>query len=187
MRPPLACPVRTCHLPLTATDGPWTCRRGHSFDVARSGYINLLQPQDRRSRDAGDPKGAIEARRRLLDAGIGREVLDTFVTLAARLVPESSPIVADLGSGAGDALGWLRRRCEIVGVGIDLAVPAADMAARRYRDITWVVANADRRLPLLDGSTSLLLSLHARRNPAECHRTLVPGGHLLIAVPARDD
>jgi len=49
------------------------------------------------------------------------------------------------------------------------------------------VANADRRLPLLDDSVRLLLSLHARRNPEECHRVLAAGGHLLVAVPARDD
>jgi len=40
---------------------------------------------------------------------------------------------------------------------------------------------------MLDHRVSLVLSLHARRNPEECHRVLVPGGHLLIAVPAPDD
>jgi 23S rRNA (guanine(745)-N(1))-methyltransferase RlmA-like protein len=40
----LICPVRGCHLPLMRQERRLLCERGHSFDVARSGYINLLQP-----------------------------------------------------------------------------------------------------------------------------------------------
>ena len=54
-------------------------------------------------------------------------------------------------------------------------------------DVIWVVANADRRLPLLDGSVNVLLSIHARRNPSEAARVLAPGGTLIVAVPAPDD
>jgi SAM-dependent methyltransferase len=53
--------------------------------------------------------------------------------------------------------------------------------------LTWVVANADRRLPLLDHDIDLVLSLHGRRNPTECARVLKPSGFLLIAIPASDD
>ena len=72
-------------------------------------------------------------------------------------------------------------------VGIDLSVAAADYAARHHPGITWVVANADRGLPLLESSTDLVLSIHARRNPGECARILRPGGQLLVAVPAEND
>ena len=44
---------------------------GHSFDIARSGYISLLQPQDRRSLEAGDSRETAAARRELLDSGFG--------------------------------------------------------------------------------------------------------------------
>jgi 23S rRNA (guanine745-N1)-methyltransferase len=93
----------------------------------------------------------------------------------------------DLGCGSGDALGLLRAHRDTTAIGIDLATAAVDAAARRFPSITWVVANADRRLPLLEASVSLLVSLHARRNPEECRRVLEPGGHLLVAVPAPDD
>jgi len=185
--PPLACPVRTCYLPLTRDARAWTCARGHSFDVARRGYVNLLQPQDRRSLDAGDPRAALDARSRLLATGIGRGILDAFVALASGLLPDAGAAVADLGCGAGEALGVLHSRRNIVAVGIDLAAPAVDIAARRFPSVTWVVANADRRLPLLDASQSLVMSLHARRNPAECERVLSAGRHLLVALPAPDD
>jgi SAM-dependent methyltransferase len=42
-------------------------------------------------------------------------------------------------------------------------------------------------LPLADSAAALILSVDARRNPAECARVLAPGGRLLIAVPADDD
>ncbi len=183
----LACTVRGCGLPLERSERAWACRAGHGYDVARSGYVNLLQPQDRRSPVAGDSSEAIDARARLLAAGVGRTILDRFVAQAAGLDLPARALVVELGSGAGEALGALALRCEITGVGIDLSAAAASRAARRFPALTWVVANADRRLPLVDRSASLVLSMHARRNPAESARVLSPHGHLLLGVPAADD
>jgi 23S rRNA (guanine745-N1)-methyltransferase len=184
---PLACPVRSCHLPLQPTARTWVCPNRHSFDIARSGYVNLLQPQDRRSPDAGDSAAAVHARRRLLAAGVGATIVEAFVARAAALCTDADCVIVDLGCGAGDVLGRLHARQPLTAVGLDLSGVAIDLAARRFPGITWTVANADRRLPLLDGSAALVLSLHARRNPPECHRVLKPGGHLLAAVPASDD
>jgi 23S rRNA (guanine745-N1)-methyltransferase len=149
--------------------------------------VNLLQPQDRRSADAGDSGDAIEARRRLLEAGIGLAILQTFVRRAASLHLEARDVVVDLGCGAGDALAALSAATRIDGIGIDLAVRAVALAARRFPGPTWVVANADRRLPLREASVALACSLHGRRNPTECARVLRKGGWLMIATPAPDD
>ena len=96
-------------------------------------------------------------------------------------------MVVDLGSGSGDALAQLVSRGPLTPVGIDLSTAAVEHAARRFPQITWVVANADRRLPILDHSVSLILSLHARRNAAESVRTLSPNGWLVATVPGLDD
>ncbi len=122
-----------------------------------------------------------------MQAGIGVVLLDTVVRLVSPLVHPAGTTVADLGCGAGEALAAVARVQVITGIGIDLSTAAAAHAARRSPHLAWVVANADRRLPLLDGSVALVLSLHARRNPAECARVIRPGGHLLVAVPAPDD
>src|SRR3954462_3561227 len=66
----LLCPVRDCHMAMERTERRVLCPRGHSFDVARSGYINLLQPQERRSSQPGDTVAAVAARRRLHDSGV---------------------------------------------------------------------------------------------------------------------
>jgi 23S rRNA (guanine745-N1)-methyltransferase len=184
--PPLACTVRDCGLLLERRGATFLCARNHSYDVARRGYINLLQPQDRRSLDAGDSREAVEARARLLAAGIGRTILDGFVERSTRLVAPRG-VVADLGSGSGELLALMSERMEVVGVGIDLSTAAIEHAARNHPALTWVVANADRRLPLLDRSVDLVVSMHGRRNPEECARVLIQAAHLVVAVPAPDD
>ena len=186
--PPLACTVRGCADPLSRHAQTWACRRGHVYDIARSGYVNLLQPQDRKSLQAGDHREAVEARARLIADGVGQTLITAVTDLAAALdVGERLPVVAELGSGAGDLLHQLGARRPVTAVGIDLSTTAADLSARRFPSLIWVVANADRRLPLLDRSVHLLISVHARRNPPECARVLVPSGALIVAVPAPDD
>jgi 23S rRNA (guanine745-N1)-methyltransferase len=170
------------------------CGAGHSYDIARSGYVNLLQPQDRRSLEAGDSRLAIEARASLLAAGIGRTLIEVIANRVGRLAMGrlkaaptiAAPTIVDLGCGSGDALAALTGRA-VTGIGIDLSTAAIEHAARSFPDRTWVVANADRRLPLLDGSVDVVISVHGRRNPTEVARVLVPMGHLLVAVPAADD
>lgn len=185
--PPLACTVRGCGRPLVRQAHAWVCARAHSFDVARSGYVNLLQPQDRKAAEPGDARSAVDARAVLLTAGIGQALIDEVVRLVATLQLRPDAVVLDLGSGTGDALAAIVRATACVGIGIDLSAVAAEHAARRYPNLTWVVANADRRLPLLDATADVVLSLHGRRNPAECARVLRDEGRLILAVPAADD
>jgi 23S rRNA (guanine745-N1)-methyltransferase len=183
----LACTVRGCGLQLSRDERRWVCPAGHSYDIARSGYINLLQPQDRRSLEAGDSREVVEARARLHDAGLGRTLIDAIANqIRALALPQGAQVV-DLGCGTGDALAAVAAMADMAAIGIDLSTAAIERAARRYPALTWVVANADRQLPLPDASTQLLLSINARRNPGEGRRVLAPGGYLLVALPAPDD
>jgi 23S rRNA (guanine745-N1)-methyltransferase len=122
-----------------------------------------------------------------LAQGIGASILSAIVARAASLDLPPDPVVTDLGCGGGDALAALAARRPIRGVGIDLSAAAIARAVKQPGELTWVVANADRRLPLLDASVHLLLSLNARRNPVECARVLTPDGVLVVAVPAPED
>jgi 23S rRNA (guanine745-N1)-methyltransferase len=185
---PLACPVRGCGLLLEPRERQYVCARRHTHDVARSGYVNLLQPQDRRSRDAGDSAEVVRARAAVLEAGVGRVQHRAVVDLAARILPSNEqPVVVDLGFGTGDVLASLAASRPICAIGIDLSSAAADYAAHVSTGPLWVVANADRRLPLLDCCVDVILSIHGRRNPEECWRVLTPGGHAIVAIPSADD
>ena len=114
MHPPLACSVRGCGRPLSREERRLICTEGHAFDIARSGYISLLQPQDRRSPAPGDSKEAVAARARLLAAGIGGAAIHAIVTH----VPDGpAPLVAvDLGCGSGELLGALAGTRAVNGV-----------------------------------------------------------------------
>jgi 23S rRNA (guanine745-N1)-methyltransferase len=187
----LACSVRGCGAALARRERSLVCARGHAFDVAKSGYVNLLQPQDRRSLAAGDARAEVEARARVLAAGLGRALDEELARLVEGLVGglglRAGALALDLGAGSGERLAALCGAHGLDGLGLDLSVAAVERAARSFPAQTWIVANADRHLPLLDGSVDLVLSLHGRRNPAECARVLAKGGFLLAALPAPDD
>jgi 23S rRNA (guanine745-N1)-methyltransferase len=190
----LVCPVRGCGEPLVRGKRSYACSRGHSFDLARSGYLNLLQPQDRRSPRAGDSKEAVAARQRFLAAGheapFVQALLETVAALGVFGRPAGSAVL-DLGCGTGFHLGAmaaaLQESGDLEAHGTDLSVPAIELAAKGHKEALFVVANADRFLPYAAGSFDLAMSLTARRNGPELRRVLAPEGVLLVAVPGEDD
>ena len=181
---PLLCTVRTCHAPLVREERRVVCPNGHSFDIARSGYINLLQPQDRRSKEPGDSADAVAARRRLHDRGVTALLLEAIAELAHA---SGDDVVLDAGCGDGFYLSSLARSSGCEAHGIDISIPAIDAAARRYPDCEWIVSNADRFIPFADATFSRVLSITARMNSAEFRRVLRDDGRLLVAIPAPDD
>lgn len=180
----LVCPVRGCHLPLIREERRLLCACGHSFDLARSGYINLLQPQDRRSRRPGDTAAAIAGRRRLHDRGVMKDLIEE---ISGMIGGSPADEVLDVGCGNGDVLGILAAKAGFRAHGVDISVAAVDAAARRYPGCEWIVANADRFVPYGDGSFSIALSITARMNTGEFRRVLRNDGRLLVAVPAPED
>ena len=180
----LRCPVRDCRLPLAREVRRVYCARGHSFDVARSGYINLLQPQDRRSKQPGDAAEAVAARRRLHDRGVTEPLLAGIADLVCMKPGET---ILDAGCGDGYYLGNLAQQANADAHGVDISIPAVDAAARRYPHCEWIVANADRLVPYEDKSFSVVLSITGRMNAPEFRRVLRDDGRLLVALAAPED
>jgi 23S rRNA (guanine745-N1)-methyltransferase len=180
----LLCTVRGCHLALVREERRVRCPHEHSFDIARSGYINLLQPQERRSKRPGDTPDAVAGRRRLHDIGVTQPLLNGIAEIIAA---RPSDIVLDAGCGDGFYLGNLARQSGFDAYGVDISIPAVDAAARGYPGCEWIVANADRFVPYADRSFSIVLSITARMNAGEFRRVLREDGRLLVALPAPDD
>lgn len=180
----LLCTVRNCRLPLVREERRLVCPNRHAFDVARSGYVNLLQPQDKRSKNPGDTGEAVAARRRFLERGFAEPLVEAIVA-AMPLTPEDT--LLDAGCGEGHHTGAFRRVYGAQVCGLDLSVPAIELAARKYRDCEWIVANADRFLPFEDASLTAVASITARLSVDEFHRVLAPGGALLVVIPGADD
>ena len=182
--PPRLCTVRNCHEPLAREERRMVCTRGHSFDVARSGYVNLLQPQDKRSANPGDSADAVAARRRLLDRGFGDFALAGMIAL---LSPRAPRTLLDVGCGDGWHTDALRRALGCEADGLDISPAAIERAAKSYPDVRWVVANGDRRLPYGDAAFDCIASITARLRPEEFARCVSAGGCVLVVLTAADD
>ncbi len=169
---------------LVRQEGQLRCSRDHSFDVARSGYVNLLQPQDKRSKEPGDTEAAVAARRRLHGRGVTGPLLEGIAEIAGA---SPADVVLDAGCGEGFYLGTLARRIGFAAHGVDISIPAVKSAARSFPECEWIVANADRLVPYADAAFSLVMSITARMNRGEFRRVLRDDGRLLVAIPAPED
>lgn len=152
------------------------CPAGHSFDIARQGYINLL-PGDARPGTA-DPAGMARARREFLESG-------WYEPIAARLADAAAgagPVV-DAGGGTGYYLSAVLDRSPRVGLALDLSKHAARIAARAHPRATAAVVDLWRPLPVHTGSVGVLLNVFAPRNGPEFRRILRPDGKLVVITP----
>ena len=169
----LRCPV--CAGGLAESDGALRCPAGHSFDIARQGYVNLVPGR-------ADSADMVEAREAFLDAG-------HFGRLSAALAEEAGPAdvagaVVDIGAGTGHHLARvLDATPERIGLAIDASAPALRRSARAHPRAAAIGADVWRDLPLRDGVAALILSVFAPRNAAEMARVLSPGGALLAVTP----
>lgn len=176
----LRCPV--CHRPLAATDGfrSARCPAGHTYDLARPGYLPLLAGP---LRHPGDPPRAVTARAEFLASGAYEPVAAALAAAAG--TEDEDGLVVDVGAGTGYHLARvLTARPHAAGLAVDTSKPALRRAARAHPRAAAVLADVWRPLPLADGVADLLLNVFAPRNGAEFARLLAPGGRLLVVTPA---
>lgn len=170
------CPV--CRDDLALRDGGrrWVCLTGHSFDVAREGYVNLLLPGQRRSRQPGDSAEMVAARRRFLGTG----AYDPLSAAVARAVAAEQPrVVLDVGCGEGR---HTRSIAAPAVLGVDVAKAAVAAAARSDPAGSYAVASASD-LPLHDGSVDVAVNVFGPVIAAELARVVRPGGAVVAAFP----
>lgn len=178
----LHCPV--CTAPVAVTDRALGCRSGHSFDIARQGYVNLLtRPAKGVNADTAE---MIAARDRFLAAGHYQPLADRLAAVAAQVVPAEASVV-EAGAGTGYYLGRVITTLSAArGVAADLSVAAARRAARVGERVGAIVADTWAELPVRAGVLDLIMVVFAPRNPADFARMLRPGGRLLIATAGDD-
>jgi 23S rRNA (guanine745-N1)-methyltransferase len=177
----LHCPV--CSRPLAATLGALICARGHSYDVARHGYVSLLPP--RAGHAVGDDPGMVLARARVEDAGHLEPLTSALAETAGTIVGVAPRLVLDVGAGTGRHLaGVLGALPGAAGVALDASRSASRLAARAHPSGAAVRADAWHQVPLGDRTVDLALSVFAPRNGLELARVLRPGAALIVVSAA---
>lgn len=208
--PYLACPH--CGAGLTL-DGQVRCARGHGFDVARQGYVNLLSGK---ASVSGDSTEMVAARAAFLDAGHYAPIMRAVAAAAG----PASGCVADLGAGTGHYLAAVldaadhetdheagrsaehvagraaegatghvagerlaREAGKLVGVALEISKPALRRAARAHPRAAAVGCDTWGTLPVRDRAISVALNVFAPRNPAELARIVAADGVVVVASP----
>ncbi|MFI6847369.1 23S rRNA methyltransferase [Kitasatospora sp. NBC_00085] len=178
IEPYLACPH--CAQALTPDGRTLRCPGGHSFDIAKQGYVSLLAGDAHTG--TGDTADMVAARSDFLAAGHYRPIADALAAAAAAAAPEG--LVADLGAGTGHYLAHVLDALPgRPGAALDISKYALRRAAKAHPRIGAVVCDAWRPLPLLEATAGLVLNVFAPRNGPEIRRVLRPGATLLLVSP----
>jgi 23S rRNA (guanine745-N1)-methyltransferase len=170
------CPVCRADLALSDAERRWVCPTGHSFDVAREGYVNLLLSGQRHSRQPGDSPEMVRARCRFLGTG----AYDPLSAAVAQAVAGEQPrVVLDVGCGEGRHTRSLSAPAVL---GVDVAKAAVAAAARSDRGGSYAVASASD-LPLHDDSVDVAVNVFGPVVASELARVVRQGGAVVAAFP----
>ena len=183
---PLRCPV--CGGALMPLGTSLRCPQGHSYDMAKEGYVNLLAIQRRHAADPGDGKAMVRARRAFLQAGYYAPFQKALAELCLEYAPECGEThLLDAGCGEGsydrvvyDAFAAQGRPCVLAG--FDLSKDAIRLAAKLLPEAAFAVGGSFSA-PVRDGWADVLLNIFSPFAEQEFCRVLRSGGVLLYAVP----
>ncbi len=175
----LICP--NCSKPLDRSGNTYRCVQGHSFDIASSGYCNLLC-SSKPGELTGDSREMVAARRKFLDTGAYEKLRDAVCERVKELAPQTA---VDAGCGEGYYTREIAKSVSGEIIGIDIAKSATQYAAKRDKKTCYVTASA-YHMPVADKSAELVLSLFAPTPAKEFSRVLKDDGHVLTVVPGNE-
>lgn len=176
----LRCPV--CAQALSADAHTLRCGSGHSFDLAKEGYCNLLRtgkPGDSK----GDNKEMARSRRDFLEKGYFAPLARAVGECAARYTGDGDTVL-DICCGEGYYTDFLTKRLPRRYFGFDLSKNMVRLAAKRRCGATFFVANI-ASVPVHDASVKLAFHLFAPFHAAEFGRILATDGVIVTAVPGK--
>ncbi len=191
----LRCPVCGGALSRAPGEGSVSCDAGHSFDVSRAGYVNLLPPGKGRNARTGDDRGMVRARTAFLSLGHYAPISDRLAgLLGPRLRPV--PLLCDMGCGEGYHTVKLAAAMKASVIGFDASKTAAEEGCRRAKREGFLSKDgigAEEtapaaiclpgnlfRLPVRDHVFDAAVSLFAPVAGEESKRILRPGGLLAV-------
>lgn len=183
--PEFICPV--CRLPLCRHAKILKCGNGHSYDIARHGYVNLLMSNASSLKRHGDDKAMVRARQQFLDRGYYDPLCRRIEAIAIKYAPDGEVSLLDVGCGECWYTSNVQKALKSAGkgvcaAGIDISKHALMAAHTRDKDIKTAVASVSS-LPVGSESCDIILNVFAPYNEAEFCRVLKQNGVFIRAVP----
>lgn len=183
-----ACPLDGSSLQLN--NRSWQCEAGHSFDIARQGYVHLLPVQNKRSKDPGDNKEMVAARQRFLNTGFYQPIAEA---LSCAVFHENSTGASlnclDAGCGEGYYIRYLAKKApsttNLALMGLDISKWAVLAAAKQDKTPAWVVGS-NANLPVLPETLDRVLCLFGFPVYSEFARVLRSGGEIVLLEAGPD-
>ncbi len=187
----IACPIDGDNL--VSSGKQLNCSNGHSFDIARQGYVNLLPVQHKRSKQPGDSKAMVLARSDFLDSGIYEPIAEKLNALVlSQMTEDKDHCILDAGCGEGyylDSLCHFLRAQErdrnVSFIGLDISKDAIIQSSRRNKQICWLVGT-NRQPPVVTESIDIILCLFGFVNIQAFSKILKPGGLLILVDPGTE-
>lgn len=182
----LICPC--CGQELEWKDKVCRCSAGHSYDIAKAGYVNLLPVNRKGAKSPGDSKEMCRARTQFFAGDYYHSLRVPLNELLCSLtVGLHQPVVLDVGCGEGyytnsiaHALKEQDRKAQVIGS--DISKFALQHAAKGEEGCIYAVASLFS-LPVKNGSVDILLDIFAPVCIEEFSRVVRPGGILVMVVP----
>lgn len=178
------CPL--CQTAFKQMNNSQICENNHHFDIAKEGYLNLLPINAKNSKNPGDSKEMMQARRAFLNTGGYQPLAKNLSTLVNKLLVDKSEVnLLDLGCGEGYYTDFLTHNLPDSTTinALDISKVAIRYAAKRYKKINFCVASA-YDVPLANNSQDLLIRIYAPSLNSELQRLIKQGGYLITVTPA---
>lgn len=179
------CPV--CGESLNISERKYYCVNRHSFDMAKSGYVNLMLSNQMNAKNPGDNKLMVKARNDFLEKGYYLGLL-LAIEKAVMEISEDIKLV-DAGCGEGYYTNRIYNALKSNGrnvqaAGIDISKYALNSAAKRNTEIEFAVGSIFH-LPVADNSCNVLLNIFAPFCLPEFSRVIVSCGFMIMVIPGK--
>lgn len=158
------------------------CDTGHSFDIASSGYINLLKPGKMNNSKAGDSKEMIRARSNFFLSGAYLPIREKICEIVSRF---KNDVIIDAGCGEGYYTEGIAGFCPKSSViGFDMSKFGCEHGAKSARrvgksNVLYSVSSIFE-MPIDDNSANIVVNMFAPVANEEFLRVLTTQGHLIV-------
>ncbi len=173
-----------CGEKLTELEKGAVCPKGHSFDKAKSGYINLL-PNNLPKGNHGDNKLMVKARHDFLEKGYYTPLRNELCRVIKKYAPENA-VILDAGCGEGfytKGVADFLPDCRILA--LDISKDAMKITAKRDKKIKSATASVFH-LPVETKSVDICYSVFSPLCESEFERVIKKSGYFIYVIPAEN-